>query len=116
MKKIYVAGAYSADNLYEKVHNIERAKEIAQILWGLGYAAYCPHTNTGLFDGICDEKTFIEGHLEFMYICDGIIVVDDWGDSKGTKREIEEALWESIPVYYSIDEFIESEENIHGEV
>ena len=60
MKVAYVAGPYRAPTPYQTLRNIREAEYIALKLWKMGYAVICPHKNTSLFDGECDDSTWLE--------------------------------------------------------
>lgn len=100
MKAAYVAGAYRAETIYEIVQNIRRAEEVALELWRFGYVALCPHLNSALFDGACDDSVWLAGSLELMRRCDLVVVIPGYTSSDGSMAEVEEARERGIPVYY----------------
>lgn len=103
MKVAYVAGPYRAKTIYGITQNIEKAKKLAVKLWKKGYAVICPHANSALMDGACDDSAFLDGGLELVRRSDFIVLVDGWKDSTGTLKEIELANELGIPVYHEED-------------
>lgn len=98
MKTAYVAGPYRADTVRGIVENIRRAEEVALELWKLGFAVICPHMNSALFDGACDDSVWLAGSLELMRRSDIVVLVPGWEDSQGTLAEVFEAGG-VMPVY-----------------
>ena len=88
MLKAYVIGPYRADSDFKVDMNIQRAKEVAARLWGLGYAVFCPHTNSAHFSGAAPEESFLKGNLEWLYQADIAVVLANYIDSKGSVMEI----------------------------
>lgn len=109
-KVIYVAGPYTADTDWERKQNIYRAEQVNAELWRLGYYALCPHLITAFFGGLCTERVFLDGGLEFLRRSDVVVLVEGWKDSRGTALEIREALLHKIPVYESVEDFLKGKE------
>lgn len=103
MKVAYVAGPYRAKTIYEITQNIERAKRLAVKLWKKGYAVICPHANSALMDGACDDAVFLDGGLELLRRSDFVVLLDGWKESAGTFKEVELAHELDIPVYHEKD-------------
>lgn len=114
MKKIYVAGAYSDDNVLGVLRNIGRGEQIASALFLMGYAPFTPwHDKSFVTDNWDKEFTvsmFYQYSMEWLRVSDAVFVVPnihglkDWQDSKGTLAEIEEAEKLDIPVFYKIND------------
>lgn len=100
-KVIYVAGRFRGENAWEVEKNVRRAEEDALWLWKSGYAVVCPHTNTRFFNGAAPDEFFLEGDLDIMRRCDGVLMVRGWEESKGAHAERAEALCLGIPVFYA---------------
>ncbi len=98
MRVAYVAGRYRAPTVRGIVENIRRAEEVALELWKLGFAVICPHANSALFDGACDDSVWLAGSLELMRRSDLVVLVPGWEDSAGTLAEVAEADL-IMPVY-----------------
>jgi hypothetical protein len=102
MKLIYVAGPYRASGEWALVQNIRRAEALALEVWKLGAACICPHKNTALFGGSCEDSVWLEGDLEMLRRCDAVVCTDDWQRSEGARNEVAEAKRLGIPVFESI--------------
>lgn len=97
----YTAGPYTDRRGSRYVElNIRAAEEVALKLWGWDYSVICPHTNTRHFDGAHGYEVWLKGDFEQVRRCDFIVVLPRWETSSGTKREIEKAKEEGIPVFY----------------
>lgn len=104
MKLVYVAGPFRGPNPWEVEQNVRRAETLALEVWRSGAAALCPHANTRFFDKAGDDKVFLEGTMEMLRRCNGMVLVPGWEKSSGTKAEIREALEKHIPIYKSVTE------------
>lgn len=107
MKLIYVAGPYRAKTPYAMLLNIQRAQYAAMEVWETGNAALCPHLNSAFFDGLVDDKNFLDGTMMMMERCDAVLVMEGYDSSEGTKAEINYAKELAIPVFSSLEELID---------
>lgn len=99
MKRIYVAGPYRAATVAGVVTNIRRAEATGIAAMQLGWAPFIPHMNTALWDGLFPDSVFLESGLAFLGVCDAVVLVPGWLDSKGTLADIDMAKRLGIPVY-----------------
>ena len=114
MKLIFVSGPFRADSSWGIECNIRKAEELALEVWKLGVAALCPHCNTRFFQGAAPDQVWIDGDLEMLSRCDGMIVVDEYGNSSGTLGEIKFCKDYDIPVFYNLfelEEWLNKEDN-----
>lgn len=88
---VYIAGPYRAEHTYRVVENINEARRYAALVWSIGGAALCPHSNTALFDGVTRDADFLAGDLEMMRRCDAVFLMPRWRDSVGATLEAKEA-------------------------
>lgn len=97
----YVAGPYRGSCIYKTVQNIRAAEAVAVELWGLGYAALCPHKNTALFDGALgpSDEMWLAGALELMKRCDFVVMVPGWESSAGSLVERDTAQELGMKIY-----------------
>lgn len=95
---LYVAGPYRG-NVEE---NIAKAREAAMAVWEAGHYAICPHLNTAHFDRDTqvDEQHFLNGTMEMMRRCDGLVVLPGWQQSEGTLGEMAEANDLGLPMWF----------------
>lgn len=114
MKKIYVAGAYSDDEVLSILRNIGRGEAYAANLFLRGFAPFAPWFDKS-FVILCWTKEFTveqfyQYSLEWLKVSDAVFVVPNfdgmkrWQDSRGTLKEIEVARENDIPVFYDINE------------
>jgi len=116
MKKVYVAGAYSDDNVLGVLRNIGRGQSTACDVFELGMAPFTPwHDKTFVIDNWWKTFTvdqFYNYSMEWLKASDAVLVVENhegmknWQDSKGTLAEIEVARENNIPVFFDILDLI----------
>lgn len=105
MKKVYIAGPYSAFlsrevtvnydtkgpawNNDKVEYNIYMAKKYAVILANEGIGFFCPHTHTANFHWMASapEDFYKELDLSFVDDCQAILLIDDWEKSSGAQNE-----------------------------
>ena len=101
--KIYVAGAYSADNVLDVLSNIRRGIRASTEIFLAGYSPFCPwldyHFQLQLQDNeVLTVKDFYEYSLAWLMVSDIMVVLPDSENSKGTQAEIAAAKENDIPV------------------
>ena len=113
MKRVYVAGPYSANSVLDVLKNIGRGEKACADLFAMGYAPFCPwHDKSFVTDRPDDEFTvsqFYEYSLAWLKVSDAVVLLPGWENSKGTLKEIEVAKEVGIPVFDSITEFINTD-------
>ena len=119
MKRVYVAGPYSANNVLDVLKNIGRGRHACAQLFELGYAPFCPwHDESFVTDnpeGSFTIDHFYQYSMAWLEVSDALVVLSEWRGwetSKGTAAEIRKAIELDIPVYYGIDEFLRCEDSI----
>jgi hypothetical protein len=109
MKKVYVAGAISSSNTEQSLKNIRKGIVMGAKLLKMGYSPYVPHLDYQfnlVQDESIDVKAYYQHDLEWLTVCDCMLVLEGWENSKGVKNEIRFAWNNKIPVYYSLDELV----------
>ena len=116
MLKVYVAGAYSDDNVLGVLKNIGRGQYWAQKVFMNGMAPFTPwHDQTFVTDNWKEDFTvpmFYNYSMEWLRVSDVIFVVPNepglksWEDSKGTLAEIKEAVDCGKAVIYGWNELL----------
>jgi len=100
----YVSGPYrDPRGEYYVKQNIRAAEDVTVELWRMGYAVFCPHTNTAFLGGACgDSEPWIVGDLEILDRCDLVVMFGDWKKSAGAISERNYAMTSSpgVPVFY----------------
>ena len=106
MKRIYVAGAYSADNVHDVLRNIGRGEHMAAQLFDKGYAPFCPWHDKDFRikrpEMNVPDGQFYKFSLTWLEVSDALLILPGWEHSKGTIKEIERAAELGIPVFYNI--------------
>lgn len=112
MKKVYVAGAISANNLEGGLRNLRQGILMGAELLKAGFAPFVPHLDFQ-YCLVQDERipveTFYEYDLEWLKVCDYILVLPNSENSKGVKEEIETAERLGIKIFTSVVELMQYE-------
>ncbi len=107
MIKVFVAGAYNADNVLGVLKNIGRGEAYAAELFALGFAVFCPWHDKDyairLYDRDIPVSQYQAHSLKWLEVCDCIFLVPGWENSAGTKTEIDRAWTLNIPIFYDTD-------------
>ena len=99
---LYVAGKYSGKDEDEKLANIGLAAKVAIALWNEGHVVICPHLNTMDFELFTNlpNSAFAERDLLIVERCDGIVMLENWKDSKGAIKELAHAREHGLEVHF----------------
>ena len=106
MKVAYISGAYRSYLPNGKVNpsgiydNIQEARKVAIKYWKLGYAVICPHTNTAMMDGACDDQIWIKGDIELLRRSNIVVMLPNFEQSEGARRELVEACLCDLEIIY----------------
>jgi len=113
MKKVYVAGSYSANNVLAVLRNIGIGEDVCAELFLRGYAPFCPwHDKDFIIKRPYSKFTvdmFYNYSLEWLKVSDVVLVLGGWENSEGTKKEIEVAEEIGIPIYYNVHDLYAKE-------
>jgi hypothetical protein len=109
MKRIYVAGAYSDDNVISIFSNMRVGIRASTEVLLAGYAPYCPwldyHYNLMLRGGeTLSVMNFYNYSMSWLEVSDAILVLPNSENSVGTQNEIERAKELEIPIFYSLSD------------
>ena len=108
MKKIYVAGPYSADNVLDVLKNIGRGQKVCAELFSMGFAPFCPWHDKSYVtdnpDGSFTVQQFYDYSVAWLLVSDAVFVHNMRKDSVGTVAEVEIAHEFEIPVFYDMAE------------
>ena len=109
MKRVYIAGPYSANNVLTVFSNMQKGMRMATELMLKGYAVFCPWWDYHAFLQLRDNEEIslevIQKHsIMWLEVSDCILVLPNHHQSKGTLAEIARAEELNIPVYYSMEE------------
>ena len=105
MKKVYVAGKLN-DDAVGYIKNMHRMIKTARLVRNAGYAVYVPCVDIleGIVDGNFDYHEYFDNSQPWLLSSDAVFLTPGWETSSGTKREIERAKANNIPVFSSLDD------------
>ena len=113
MKRIYVAGPYSANNVMDVLRNIRYGIETSTKVLLAGFAPFCPWLDYHFVLSDHSEKLivkdFYDYSLAWLEVSDAMLVLWGWEKSKGTLTEMERAKELNIPIYYTFGDLIKNE-------
>ena len=116
MKKIYIAGAYSADNILIGFDNMRKGMRLSTQVLLAGFAPFSPwldyHFQLMLRD---EEQLTVQDYyaysMAWLEVSDALLLVPGYENSKGTQAEIKRAHELGIPVFTSLTALIEHFDN-----
>lgn len=110
MRLIYVAGRFTGMDRACVERNIAAAVEVGIEVCKVGAFPVIPHANTGdeRFESLHPYTFWIDGTLELLRRCDGIIMVPGWEASKGACGELAEAQRLGLAVFMTVEELAAS--------
>jgi len=108
MKRVYVAGAYSADNVLAVLDNMRRGIRLGTECLLVDFALFVPwldhHLLLILREGeSLSVEDFYRYTLKWLEVADAVLVVPGYENSKCTLAEIARAEELDIPVFYHFD-------------
>ena len=109
MKRVYVAGPYSADNVIDVLTNMRRGMRLAYLVLQAGFAPFVPWFDHHFaFMGPVSLDRYYRYSMSWLEASDAVIVQTlGAAASKGTRAEIARATELGIPVFYSLDELVQ---------
>lgn len=115
LKRVYVAGAYSADNVITVLDNMRRGMRASTEVLLAGYAPFCPWIDYHFQLMLRDGETLKVDHyynysMTWLEASDAILLLPNSEHSKGTQAELLRARQRNIPIYKSLNEL---KENLH---
>lgn len=107
MKYVYIAGPLTKG---DRTLNVRNAMLVAIELIKHGYHPYCPHLSHFLqLLNPLPYETWMKLCLAWLVVCDALIRLP--GESPGSDREEAFCRLNHIPIYYSVEEFLEAVRN-----
>lgn len=109
MKRIYVAGAYSGEDIPHIQANMRRGLTLGYDVLKAGFAPFIPWLDwqIGLV-GPVSRKQCLEYSMTWLRASEAVIVVPDGAfASLGTQAELVEAERLTIPVFWTLNDLIE---------
>lgn len=108
-KCVYVSGPLTSSG--DIASNIRKAADVGTVLLDAGHFPYVPHLN--YFHEIIHPRPYevwIKADMAWVQKSDALIRLP--GKSGGADREVEVADRLGIPIYYSVGEFLASENGV----
>ena len=113
MKRVYVAGPYSADNIIDVLAHIKDGNDTAAWLILQGFAVFSPFLDfqyaLTTYGKDITKAQYQANSMAFVECCDCMIVLPGWGNSIGASAEIERAIDLGIPIYFNVHELVEKQ-------
>ena len=106
MKRVYIAGAMSADNIITALDNLRRGIQAATRIIQRGHAPFCPMLDFQFqltSEGLTIEQYYCYS-MAWLEVSDCVLVLPGSENSKGVKAEVERARELGIPIYYPEEE------------
>ena len=101
MLRLYVAGAYSANNVLDVLKNIGRGRKACAEFFSLGFAPFCPWHDMDFIimnpDNIFNIQQFRDYCLEYLKVSQVMFILPDSQDHEGVQDEIKLAKELNIP-------------------
>ena len=88
MRLIYIAGPFRGKNPWDVHCNVHEAEMLGLEVAKLGAYPVIPHAMTRHFDKLLTDEFWLQGTLEMMKRCDGLITTSRWKDSNGAFEEV----------------------------
>ena len=109
MKRVYVAGPYSADDVIGVFTNMRRGMRLAYLVLQAGFAPFVPWFDYQFsLMGPVSLERYYQYSMPWLEASDAVIVQElGAAKSKGTQAEIARATELGIPVFYSLDELMQ---------
>jgi hypothetical protein len=119
MKRVYVAGSYSADNMLGVFENMRKGMIEGKEVLLAGFAAFVPWFDHHFFFMLRDGETItIEQILAYsiawLEVSDYMLVLPNSKGSKGTQKEIELAKERNIPIFCDLQDLIIYDKSTRG--
>ncbi len=108
MKVIYLAGPFRGKDHWVIWQNVNHAAALALDVWKAGYACVCPHMNTFCFQDAAPDHVWLDGDLAILAKCDALLLTDNWERSTGARAELDFALNQQIPAFFTLDSLKEA--------
>jgi hypothetical protein len=108
MIRVYVAGAYSANNVIDVLKNIGRGDEYCTQLFLNGFAPFNPWSDRTFVMLAWKHKftvqQFYDYSITWLKVSNCLFLVPEWRNSKGTIKEIKIAKKLKLPIFETLTE------------
>lgn len=109
LKRVYIAGSYSSDNVLKVLENIRKGIRAGTEVLLAGFSPFIPFLDYNVFlqlrEGEVISVDTIQAHsLSWLEVCQAVLVLPGSENSKGTQKEIQRAYELDIPTFYNLDD------------
>jgi len=112
MKRVYVAGAYSANNTLDTLRNMGRGMRAGLDVLRAGFAPFVPwfdyHFSLFREGETLKVEDYYNYSLAWLEGSEALLVLPNSENSRGTQAEIERAKELGIPIFYSLEDLWEN--------
>lgn len=124
IRRVYIAGLltprgiWSVNPAIDYLANVRNMIRASLDVFFAGYVPFCPALDFQFFLFLRNSERITEPmikrySIDWLEICDAIFLTKGWRKSTGTLREIEFAKKHNIPVFESIKELKEYDNDIN---
>lgn len=101
MKLVYIAGPYRAKTAWQVEQNVRVAEEAGfQLIEQYeAFVPIIPHTMYRFYDGLKNDKYWLEATQQLLLRCDEIVLLPNWTASEGTLGEFLTAVRLGMRIY-----------------
>lgn len=96
---IYIAGPFRGPTPLDVRRNVERARDLGLRVAHAGGYPVIPHTMTAEFDKQLDDQFWLDGTMELLKRCDGMVLLPTWASSTGAIAEHQWAEDHDMPTH-----------------
>jgi hypothetical protein len=109
--RVYVAGAYSANNILTALDNIRKGNRAGLEVLMAGMTPFVPFQDFMFQLMLQDDERLTIDHyyqysIDWLLQSEVMLVLPNYEDSKGTLKEIEIAKENNIPIYYNMEDLL----------
>jgi hypothetical protein len=101
---VYVVGPLRHESPAQVAAHVMTAQAAAVALARLGFAPYCPHANLAHGLGQIDESDASAINDTFLRLSAAVLLLPGWGNSEGSRDEVEKARRLGLLRFRSIQE------------
>lgn len=101
MPLIYVAGPFRGPTPLDVRRNVEAARDLGLHVARCGAYPVIPHTMTSEFDKQLTDQFWLDGTMELLRRCDGIVLHARWRSSMGAIAEHNMAADLQLAVFHA---------------
>ena len=109
--RVYVAGAYSSDNMFTVFNNIKKGIDTGALVLKAGLSPFTPWLDFQLLLTSVGPSFTVEDmyrySMSWLEVSDAILLVPGYENSRGTKLELERAEQLNIPVFNTLEDILD---------